>query len=45
MMVDREEDGKHYIKVFENHSDHLATLSWYSVDKISRKVEVDLKKY
>lgn len=38
-MVDREEDGKFHIRVFENHSDHIATLGWYMVDKETGEVE------
>lgn len=42
VMVDREEDGKYHLRVFENHSDHITTLGWYSVDKISGKVEAEM---
>lgn len=32
-MVDGGEEGKFNVRVFENHSDHIATLGWYTVDK------------
>lgn len=42
VMVDREEDGKYHLRVFENQSDHIAILGWYSVDKLSGKVEAEM---
>src|SRR5699024_8751294 len=42
VMIDREEDGKYHLKVFENKPDHNATLGWYSVDKLSGKVEAEM---
>src|SRR5699024_11970492 len=42
VMVDREEYGKYHLRVFENQSDHIAILGWYSVDKLSGKVEAEM---
>ena len=38
-MVDGEEEGALNVRVFENHSDHIATLGWYVVDKKTGEVK------
>ena len=38
--TDYKEDGKLYVRMFENQSDHITTLGWYIVDDITGKVEV-----
>src|SRR5699024_8596956 len=37
-----EHEGKYHLRVFENQSDHIETLGWYSVDKLSGKVQSEM---
>lgn len=38
-MVDGGKEGEFNVRIFENHSDHIATLGWYMVNKETGEVE------